>query len=169
MTTIDDVIARIPDWQGRDVQAAPLSGGLTNSNYRVDVDGGAYVVRIPGQSTELLSVNRQHEYHNTLAAAQAGVGAQIGHYLPDIPVMVLEFIPGPTMSGERLRDPSMIARIARSVVSWVIRITGVGLPGARRALMPIFAPGGRRWTMLSSEIPCSPRRPAMPAMAPGRS
>jgi thiamine kinase-like enzyme len=115
MTTIDDVVARIADWQGRDVRAAPLSGGLTNSNYRVDVDGVAYVVRIPGQSTELLSVNREHEYHNTLAAAQAGVGARIVHYLPDIPVMVLEFIPGPTMSGERLRDPAMIARIARSV------------------------------------------------------
>ncbi len=115
MTTIDDVIARIPDWQGSDIRAVPLAGGLTNSNYRVDVDGVAYVVRIPGQSTELLSVNREHEYHNTSAAAQAGVGARIAHYLPDIPVMVLEFIPGPTMSGERLRDPAMIPQIARSV------------------------------------------------------
>jgi thiamine kinase-like enzyme len=115
MTTIDDVIARIPDWQGGDIRAVPLAGGLTNSNYRVEVDGVAYVVRIPGQSTELLSVNREHEYHNTRAAAQAGVGARIAHYLPDIPVMVLEFIPGPTMSSERLRDPAMIPQIARSV------------------------------------------------------
>src|SRR5262247_2083770 len=87
MTTIDDIIARIPTWQSRDIHVAPLSGGLTNTNYRVEVDGAAYVVRIPGQSTELLSVNREHEYQNTLAAAQAGVGARIVHYLPDIPRM----------------------------------------------------------------------------------
>jgi thiamine kinase-like enzyme len=114
MTTIDEIVARIPDWQRHDVRATPLAGGLTNTNYRVDVDGASYVVRIPGQSTELLSVDREHEYHNTLAAAQAGVGARVVHYLPDIPVMVLEFIPGPTMSGERLREPAMIARVARS-------------------------------------------------------
>jgi thiamine kinase-like enzyme len=114
MTSIDDVIARIPAWQGRQVRAAPLAGGLTNTNYRVEVDGAAYVVRIPGQSTELLSVDRANEYHNTLAAAQAGVGARIVHYLPDIPVMVLEFIPGPTMTSARLREPDMIPRIARS-------------------------------------------------------
>src|SRR5215213_4051593 len=114
MTTVDDVIIRIPFWNGHDVRATPLNGGLTNTNYRVDVDGTPYVIRIPGQSTELLSVNRQYEYHNTLAAAETGVGARIIHYLPDIPVMVLEFIPGPTMSSARLREPAQIARIARS-------------------------------------------------------
>jgi thiamine kinase-like enzyme len=115
MTTIDQVIARIPGWQGRDVRATPLAGGLTNTNYRVDIGDDSYIVRIPGQSTELLSVNRAHEYQNTLAAAQAGVGARVAHYLPDITVMVLEFIAGPTMTGEQLRDPAMSARIARSV------------------------------------------------------
>jgi thiamine kinase-like enzyme len=112
MTTIDEVIARIPSWRGREVRTAPLTGGLTNTNYRVEVDGTPYVVRIPGASTDMLSVNRQHEYHNTLAAAQAGVGAQIVHYLPDIPVMVLEYIHGETMSSARLREPAQIARIA---------------------------------------------------------
>src|SRR6266508_3138597 len=101
MTTIEDVISRIPDWRGCDVRAGPLAGGLTNTNYRVEVDGTPYVVRIPGESTELLSVNREHEYHNTLAAARAGVGARIVHYLPEISVMVLEFMPGRTLSWRR--------------------------------------------------------------------
>ena len=114
MTTIDTVIAQIPDWRGRDVRAQPLAGGLTNTNYRVEVDGTPYVVRIPGQSTELLSINREYEYHNTLAAAETGVGARIVHYLPEGSVMVLEFIQGPTMTSARLREPEQIARIARS-------------------------------------------------------
>jgi len=114
MTTIDQVIARIPEWQGRAVHTAPLAGGLTNTNYRVVVDETAYVVRIPGTSTELLSVNREHEYYNTRAAAQAGVGARIVHYLPDIPVMVLEFIEGTTMTSAQLREPEQIHRIAQA-------------------------------------------------------
>jgi thiamine kinase-like enzyme len=114
MTTIDDVIVGIPDWRGHEVHVKPLPGGLTNTNYRVEVDGTGYVVRIPGHNTELLSINRTHEYHNTLAAERAGVGARIIHYLPEIAVMVLEFIHGPTMTSARLREPEMIPRIADS-------------------------------------------------------
>ena len=114
MASIDEVIARIPEWHGRTARVEPLAGGLTNTNYRVTVDDTPFVVRIPGQSTELLSINREHEYHNTLAAAQAGVGARIAHYLPDLAVMVLEYIHGQTMSSARLREPDQIARIARS-------------------------------------------------------
>jgi len=118
MTTIDDVIAQIPDWRGCQVRVQPLNGGLTNTNYRVDVDGTPYVVRIPGQNTALLSINRAYEYYNTLTAAETGIGAQIVHYLPSEAlaeaVMVLEFIQGPTMSSARLREPEQIARIARS-------------------------------------------------------
>ncbi len=93
----------------------PLSGGLTNTNYRIDVDGMPYVVRIPGASTELLAVDRANEYHNTKAAAEAGVGPKIAYYLPDEKVMVLEFIHGETMSIPKLQAPGMPTRIARSL------------------------------------------------------
>lgn len=114
-TTIDEVIARIPAWKGRAVLAQPVSGGLTNSNFRVEVDGTSYFVRIPGASTELLAVDRKNEYHNTRAAAEAGVGPQVIHYLPDFDVMVLEFIPGRTMSIESLQAPGMPSRISASL------------------------------------------------------
>ena len=47
----------------------PVSGGLTNRNYRVEVDGTPYFVRIPGPGTELLAVDRANELFNTRAAA----------------------------------------------------------------------------------------------------
>lgn len=115
MATIDEVIAAVPTWQGRMIEVVPLSGGLTNINYCVTVDGTRYVVRLPGKDTTLLSINRAHEYHNTLAAAEAGVGARVVHYLPDLCVMVLEYIDGETMSGAALRQSEMILRIARSI------------------------------------------------------
>ena len=113
--TIEQVVERLPDWRGKNVAVQPLSGGLTNTNYRVEVDGAAYVVRIPGASTELLAVDRANEYHNTRAAAEAGVGAKIVHYLPEFNVMVLEFIRGETLSIARLQAPGMPTRMAQSI------------------------------------------------------
>ena len=113
--TIEHVVESISDWRGRSVVVRPLSGGLTNTNYRVEVDGAPYVVRIPGASTELLAVDRANEYHNTKAAAEAGVGAKIAHYLPQFNVMVLEFIHGETMSIARLWQPGMPTRVAQSL------------------------------------------------------
>ena len=46
--TIEQVIAAIPDWAGRQVTAERIPAGLTNTNYRVEVDGTPYFVRIPG-------------------------------------------------------------------------------------------------------------------------
>jgi thiamine kinase-like enzyme len=113
--SIEDVIQKIPDWQGKTVSAHPLSGGLTNTNYRVDVEGEPFFVRVPGESTELLAVNRQNEYYNTKAAAEAGVGPRVLYHLPEYNVMVIEFISGETMSNAKLNMPGMPQRIARSL------------------------------------------------------
>ena len=94
---------------------SPLSGGLTNENYLVEIaDGERYVMRIPGQSTELLSIDRANEVYNTKAAAETGIGPRVVEHVPDLNVMVLEFIPGQTMSAETLQSVHMARRMAAS-------------------------------------------------------
>ena len=115
MSIIEEAVTKIEDWQGKDISIQPLSGGLTNSNYKVEVDGSPYFVRVPGESTELLAVDRDNEYHNTKAAAQAGVGPQVHHYLPEHCVMVLEFLEGKTMSKEALNESGMPRRMAQAI------------------------------------------------------
>ena len=101
-------------WKGRRVKISPLSGGLTNENYLVEADGERYVMRLPGQSTELLSIDRENEVYNTKAAATTGIGPQVLEHVPGLDVMVLEFIPGPTMSAKALQSVEMAARMAQS-------------------------------------------------------
>ncbi|MFZ5819259.1 MAG: phosphotransferase [Chloroflexota bacterium] len=115
MAIIDDVVAKIKDWNGKSVSVQPLSGGLTNTNYKVDVDGTPYFVRVPGESTELLAVDRNNEYYNSKAAAEANVGPQVLYHLPEYNVMVLEFIEGKTMSKDALQAPGMPTRMAQSI------------------------------------------------------
>src|SRR5262245_8584262 len=82
MSTIEEVTRKIPEWSGKDIVITSLSGGLTNSNFKVDVNGIPYFVRVPGESTQLLAIDRNNEYHNTKAASEAGVAPKIFHYLP---------------------------------------------------------------------------------------
>ena len=113
--SIDEVVGRVSVWAGLDVEVSPLSGGLTNQNYLVRTEEAAFVVRIPGASTELLAVDRRNERHNAEAAATTGASPRIVEYLPDVSVMVLEFIEGETMTGPRLRTPGMPERMAASL------------------------------------------------------
>lgn len=115
MSVIQEVVTKIPDWKNKQVSITPLSGGLTNSNFKVDVDGTPYFVRVPGASTELLAINRENEYHNSKAAHAAGVGPKVLYYLPEYYVMVLEFLNGKTMSKESLNEAGMPARMAQAI------------------------------------------------------
>ena len=92
-----------------------MTGGLTNKNFRVNVEGRPFFVRVPGASTELLAIDRDNEYHSSKAAAAAGIGPKVLYHLPDHKVMVLEFIEGETMSIESLGAPGMPTRIAQSL------------------------------------------------------
>lgn len=110
--TIDDVIAAIPAWAGLTVRSEPVPAGLTNQNHRVEVDGVPMFVRIPGPATELLSVDRANEVHNTRAAAEAGVGPRVLHHLPAWDVFVLEWVDARTMSNEAFAADGFPERIA---------------------------------------------------------
>ena len=110
--TIEQVIAAIPAWTGRVVTAERIPAGLTNLNYRVEVDGTPYFVRIPGAATELLAVDRGNELYNTKTAAEVGVAPAVAHTIPDLDVFVLDWLPARTMSNDALAAPGMPARVA---------------------------------------------------------
>jgi len=105
---------RVSLWRAKDVKISPLSGGLTNENYLVEAGRERYVMRIPGTSTELLSIDRVNEVYNARAAASTGIGPAVLEHVPQLDVMVLEFIPGPTMSAETLQSERMVRRMAES-------------------------------------------------------
>jgi len=110
--SIEQVVATIPAWAGRDVHTQPIPAGLTNRNYRVDVDGTPMFVRIPGAATELLAVDRGNEIYNTRAAADARVGPEVLYHLPEWDVFVLAWIDARTMSNEAFAASGEPRRVA---------------------------------------------------------
>jgi len=114
MSRAEDAIGRVALWRGKNVTFSSLSGGLTNENYLVLAGGERYVMRIPGTSTELLSIDRANEVYNARAAASTGIGPAVLEHNPGLDIMVLEFIPGETMSAPKLQSASMARRMAES-------------------------------------------------------
>lgn len=115
MSVIEEAVSKIEDWTGRRISIQPLSGGLTNSNYRVVVDETPYFIRVPGESTELLAIDRKNEYYNSKAAAEAGVAPPVLYHLTEYDVMVLKFLEGRTMSSDSLNESGMPTRMAQSI------------------------------------------------------
>jgi thiamine kinase-like enzyme len=88
-----------------------LPGGLTNRNLKVTTRSTTVVVRIPGPGSELLEIDRDAEYRNSTAAAQAGVGPPVVHHRPGHGITV-EFLPGRTLTDDDLHDPDILGLVA---------------------------------------------------------
>ncbi len=114
--TIAEAIARIPSWEeAASVRVAPLPGGITNHNYRVDVGTDAFVVRIGGKNAALLGIDRRREYECTVAAGRTGVGPEVVHFLPEEDVLVTRFIRGRPLAAAEVAGGETMPRIVRSM------------------------------------------------------
>jgi thiamine kinase-like enzyme len=73
-----------------------LSGGITNRNEKLETSHGPMVLRLAGARTELLGINRAHEYQSARIAHAAGVGAEPIAFLPEHGAILTRFISGAT-------------------------------------------------------------------------
>src|SRR5437868_15020039 len=112
---IEHILNRVPGWNAADARVAPLIGGITNQNYRVDVGGESFVLRIGGKGTHLLGIDRERESISTAIAAQVGVGAEVVHFLASEDVLVTRFIVGSGISPETAAQPAALQRLVDSI------------------------------------------------------
>jgi thiamine kinase-like enzyme len=115
--TLAEALARVPQWAGApDLKATPLEGGITNRNFRIDVGGEAFVLRIAGADTDLLGINREYEYAANLAAGKLGVAPEVFHFIRPEGYLVTRFIPGRPILPEEMCQPESIRRVARALL-----------------------------------------------------
>ena len=108
---VQELLELVPALRDRSA-VSELAGGLTNTNYKVDTPDGAYVVRVSSKDAGMLAIDRENEYLNTVAAADAGVGAKVVDYVPERSLLVLEFIEGVTQTSEDLRRGDALDMVA---------------------------------------------------------
>lgn len=124
--TIEDVIARMGWADVPNLAVAPLPGGITNLNYRVDAAGKSYVVRIPGRETERLGIDRRREHACARAASASGVAPFVAAFFEDAGVLVTEHVGGHEPGEDVLRAPQTLGRVAVALRRYH---TGMAFPG----------------------------------------
>jgi thiamine kinase-like enzyme len=110
---LEQVLAQL--WPGRDRVLTPITSGITNANVKVDVDGEAFVVRLPGTDTDVLGIDRHAELEATRIAAAVGVGPEVVAFVGGC--LVTRFLSGEPIPMADLEREAVLAPAVRAILS----------------------------------------------------
>ncbi|MBN1582057.1 MAG: phosphotransferase family protein [Anaerolineae bacterium] len=114
---IQSVIAQIPAWQNAQTILVDLQkGGLTNANYVLTVDGERFVLRLSGENTAQLGIDRQAEHDAIMAASKAGIAPEVILFTLPEGHLVTRFIEGGReWTIDEFKAPAVIRRVAKTM------------------------------------------------------
>ena len=110
---VDDAVERL--WPDRGVRVSPLGGGITNHNFKVEVDDQTFVLRISGAQTRVLGIDREVEHQANLRAAELGIGPPVAAFVPERGWLVTRFIEGAPIPPQRMKEPEVVRRVAATL------------------------------------------------------
>lgn len=92
---VEAAIARVPQWRGRPARYARIIGGISNSNWRVAIEGEQrrFFLKIPGAGTEMF-VDRLAANEAARLAHAIGLGPEVVHFDPTDGLEIAELLEG---------------------------------------------------------------------------
>ena len=117
---IADVVERVRP--GVPATVEPLPGGITNANFKVDLGAEQVVVRVPGNNTGLLGIDRVSEVAANRVAAAVGVAPEVVAVDEETGCIVTRFLEGrPIPMAELATEPTL-----GEVIATLVRVHGAG-------------------------------------------
>ncbi len=114
--TLEQAIARVPFLKdAKDIKSTELTGGITNKNYKLETGGKAYMLRITGENTDLLGIQREIEHASNLAAGRLGIAPEVLYFIEPEGYLVTRFIDGKRIPPEEMVKPDNIRRVVRKL------------------------------------------------------
>ena len=107
-------IAGLPCWQAA-IDIEPLSGGMTNLNYKVTDGDEQYVVRF-GEDDPVHLISRENEIASCRAAFEIGVSPELVYHEPGI--LVVRFVEGKVYDEVDVRVDQNLERIVELLKSF---------------------------------------------------
>ena len=114
--TLEQAIARIPFLTGaKEIKTKPLSGGITNLNYKIEYDGQACVLRITGADTDKLGIKRNVEHQANKIAGEMGVAPEVLYFIEPEGYLVTRFVDGVVIPTEEMVKEYNLGRVAEKI------------------------------------------------------
>jgi len=114
---ISEALQKIPmlaAFGAQELETSPLTGGLTNDNYKVSHGNERFVLRIPGRGSNQL-VDRAKEKHAAALASKAGINAEVFFFDESSGLQLCRFVDGKTLSIADFQDDAILARAVSSM------------------------------------------------------
>ncbi len=146
------LIELIPLVQGRRVKVQTLGGGLTNRNYCLISAGERFVLRIPGENSALLGIDRTVEYSCARAAFKLGIGPEVVAFFPEYGAMVTRFVPGRVLEPDTLRTPAVLQCVIGSLRRYHEGPSGAGHFSAFDTVRRYHGDAQKRNVMLPTKV-----------------
>ena len=139
------LFARVPQLAGVQAQhITPLRGGITNTNYRITTAAADFVLRIAGERTDTLGIDRRVEHAANCSAAAAGIAPGVVHMIEPEGYLVTNFISGRMPLPEELRSAHWLGTIG----ALLRRVHALPALGARFSGFEVV----RTYTRLAREV-----------------
>ena len=113
---IEQILQRIPGFVLKEQPViTELTGGITNKNYKITLNGEAYVLRMGGNETKYLGIDREVEYECSRLAAQIGIAPEPIAFIEPEGFILARFISGKGISAEEIGTEEYIRRVVESL------------------------------------------------------
>jgi thiamine kinase-like enzyme len=107
---------RVPQFaSAKSLEVTELTGGITNKNYKIVADGESFVLRMGGNETKFLGIDRAVEYECSRLAAQIGIAPEPIAFLEPEGYIVARFVSGKPMPAEEIGTQENISRVVASM------------------------------------------------------
>lgn len=111
---LEAAVAKAAMFRGKSLRYAPVHGGISNSNFRIQLDSNPleYFVKIPGIGTEMF-IDRRAAFDASRKAAAAGLGPRVYEDLYDDGIEIHDFIQDrrACTNGDLAREDTRLAAI----------------------------------------------------------
>jgi len=119
MDDLSTILQRIPQFaSAKSPEIKELTGGITNKNYKITVDGESFVLRMGGNETKYLGINRKIEYECSLLASKIGIAPEPIAFLEPEGYIVARFISGKGIPAEEIGTEENIKRVLESMKAY---------------------------------------------------
>lgn len=119
MDDITLILQRVPQFASRnDLSIVELTGGITNKNYKITADGESFVLRLGGNETKHLGIDRKVEYECSLLASRIGIAPEPIAFLESEGYIVARFISGKGIPAEEIGTEENITRVLESMKAY---------------------------------------------------
>ena len=113
--TIDRLIKLIPEWKGKLIKVDPINRGITNINFKVNVDKRVFFLSIPDSDSELLNIDYRNKYYNNKICGDIKISPRVVHFIESDNLLVTEFIKSKTTSLTKFQSSKEIKQLVKKI------------------------------------------------------